>query len=370
MLFRSYVTDANGNVEPVFDRECRGDHAYDENYFYHIFEWPTSFSLSRTVGGFQSTSSSSTTGNTAPVGQPSNSTTTGTTTYSTVSATVSGTLSLAKVDASVSGVNADSTVYYGGTDDNKIFFTYNTASATDVVVKVGDVINGWTVDKVVNFIVDKALRKRVTSQSKKGKTPSYVYVGSKTGITVGDGVNGKGVPTGTTVTAISATDNKITLSAALKSKKIKTVVFTSPAVNKVNLSTVCYAEISGGSANFTVDTVYSATGSGASIEVKSGKGITTRSAVVGMFFSTNKKSFEYTPIFYDKSTDCEQIIYKETEANYIIGTITLNDGSNFLASEYLCVDPHSTAAQIINEDRKSTRLNSSHVSESRMPSSA
>jgi len=346
---QKYVSDANGNVEPVFDRECRGDHAYDENYFYHIFEWPTSFSLSRSVGGFQSASTTSTTGNTAPVGQPSNSTTTGTTTYSTVSTTVTGSLSLSKVDATVSGVNSDSSVYYGGTDDNKIFFTYNTTSATDVVVKIGDVINGWTVTNVVNFIVDKALRKRVTSHSKKGKTPSFVYVGSKTGIVVGDGVQGKGVPVGTTVTAISTTDNKITLSNELKSKKLKSVLFTSPAVNKVNLSTVCYAELSGGSASFAADTVYSATGSGASIEVKSGKGIINRSAVVGMYFSTNKKYLEYTPIFYDKSTDCEQIFYKETEATYVIGTITLNDGTDFVTSQYLCTDPHTMTAKIIHE---------------------
>ncbi len=346
---QKYVSDANGNVEPVFDRECRGDHAYDENYFYHIFEWPTSHSLSRSVGGFQSASTTSTTGNTAPVGEPSNSTTTGTAIYSTVSTTVTGSLSLSKVDATVSGVNADSIVYYGGTDDNKIFFTYNTSSATDVVVRVGDVINGWTVSKVVNFIIDKALRKRVTDASKKNKTPSFVYVGSKTGIVVGDGVQGKGIPTGTTVTAISSTDNKISLSNAIKTKKLKTVLFTSPAINKVNLSTVCYAELSSGSAPFVADTVYTATGSGASIEVKSGKGITNRSAVVGMYFSTSKKLYEYTPIFYDKSTDCEQTLYKEKEATYVIGTITLNDGTEFLTGQYLCTNPHTKTASIIHE---------------------
>jgi hypothetical protein len=346
---QKYETDVNGNATPVFDRECRADYSYDEQYFYHIFEWPTTHSLSRVVGGYQQTTSSTITGNTALEGQPSNSTTSGLSSVSLYTDTVTSSLSLNKVDSVITGAPSNSFIYHGGTDDSKIFFTYETASATATVVKVGDVINGWTVSKVLNYVVDKALRKRVSNQSTKGKTPSYVYVGSKTGISLGDGVIGDGIASGTTVTAISSTDNKITLSTALTSTKIKSVVFTSSAVNKVNLSTLCYAELSGGSANFVVDTVYNATGSGASINVRAGKGISNRSAVVGIYFSSGKKTVEYSPVFYNKSRDCDQVITYEKEADYIVGTITLNDGTELLANQLLCVNPKTNTAVMVNE---------------------
>ena len=45
--------------------------------------------------------------------------------------------------------------------------------------------------------------------------------------------------------------------------------------------------------------------------------------------------------------------------------VAIHDISHYLRSEHL-----SQLSNILKEDRKSTRLNSSHVSESRMPSSA
>jgi hypothetical protein len=458
---QAYTVDGNGVATPLYNRECVADETYDENYFYHIFEWPTApYTVSRTVGGFASTFPILGLG-------------------STVSETVTASLTLAKVDSVVTGIPTGSYVYSGGTDDNKLFFTYNTTSGTDVVVQEGDVINGWTVTKVVNYIVDKSLRKRVSKNSDVGQTPSYVYVGNKEDISIGDIVKGTGIDTDTFVTAISTTDNKITLSKPLVAKTVKSVVFATATVNKVNASTLCYAEITGGSVstptyvnsttsinhvfnddanitlqlnvsglatvtpvslndsggtddseqrkhylvtfptttvinsvndiviaitdnkaasgiynnvavskielvnsnsfkiwfkatkdniksyvrgwtiqvptqsstigNFVVDAQYTASTSGASIIVKSGRGIINRSAVVGMYFSTNKKLVEYTPIFYDKSTDCTPSTIVEKAADYLIGTIILNDESELISNGYLCVNPKSNIASVIDD---------------------
>jgi len=343
---QEYVPDGDNGVKPVFERECRANYTYDETYFYHIFEWPTTYALSRTVGGFVSSTTTSTTSGGGGGGGGGETTTT-ITTYAVNTKTVSSSFTLDKVDSEITSSPEGSYVYHGGTDDNKIFFNYT--ATTDVVLSEGDTINGWTVNRVVNYIVDKSLRKRVVRHSKKGKENSYLYVGTKTGIVVGDGLKGKGIENGTTVESISTTDNKITLSKPVKEKKIKSVVFISPATNKVNLSTICYAELSGNGSNFNTTDTYTATGSGAAIKVQAGKGITNRSAVVGMYFAKDKKTIEYSPLFYNKSTECEQQIIPEIDADYVLGTIVLNDNTNLLSNFSLCVNPKTQTAYIIDD---------------------
>jgi hypothetical protein len=340
---QEYVPDGSNGVKPVFERECRANHSYDEEYFYHIFEWPTTFNLTRTVGGFVATTQTST----SPAGGGGGgSTTTALTTYTVDSKNVTATLTLDKVDSSIQSIPTGSYIYHGGTDDNKIFFKYT--STTNTVITEGDTVNGWTVSRVINYITDKSLRKRVVKHSKPGNTNSYIYVGDKSNISVGDGVVGTGIESDTTVTSISSTDNKIVLSNPVKSKKIKSVVFTSAATNKVNASTLCYAELTGSGSSFNTTSTYTATGSGASIKVYAGKGITNRSAVVGTYFAQDKKTLEYLPLFYNKSTDCEQEIIPENDADYIIGSIILNDGTTLLTNTSLCVNPKTETSYIID----------------------
>jgi len=350
---QEYVSDGTATgVKPVFEKECKSVNAYDETYFYNIIEWPTSVNLSRSVGGFQETSQT-TTNNPAIVPSPPSAPDTSTeTSITVVSDTVTANLSLDKVESELVDVPDTAIFYHGATDSNAIFFNYTTT--TDQVVKIGDIIHGYTVTNVVNYIVDKALRKRTTDQSKKDKTPGWVILSNINNINLGDGVLGKGIPTGTTVTAIDTATKKITLSNSIKQKKkVRFVTFTSPATNKVNVSTLCYATLQSGTEPFIADTTYVAgpttTGSGASIVVRAGKGITNRSAVVGMYFAKDKKLIEYQPLFYNKNTDCEQIITSEPESDYVVGTIILNDGTNLLSGQPLCINPKGNLNYMIDD---------------------
>jgi hypothetical protein len=266
----------SGESVPVYERECQADIGYDEKYFYHVFEWPTSFSLpSRTVGGFVRSTSTTTSG--SGDGQ----TTTTTTTYAVESSVVTAQLTLAKVDSQVEGIPEGSPIYHGGTDSNAIFFQYEATSKT--VLAAGDTINGWTVSKVVNynainsndttFYVSKTVTRRISKRSKKNRTPSFIYVNnnvSKTkkkrsanesnttfidNINVGDIVSGKGIRPGTTVVSIEG--NKINLSNPLGKGKIKEAKFYSAQVtNSQNDGTLCYAELTGSGSNFVADAFY------------------------------------------------------------------------------------------------------------------
>ncbi len=277
---QEYVLDEDsGESVPVFERECQADMGYDEKYFYHVFEWPLSYTLEpRLVGGFTKTTTTSTSTGTDG-GAP---TTTEITTYSTESSTVSAQLTLAKVDSQVEGIPEGSPIYHGGTDSNAIFFQYEATSKT--VLAAGDKINGWTVSKVVNytavhsndttFYVSKTVRKRISKRSKKNRSPSFIYINnnvSKTKkkrrqtesentfidvVNPGDLVSGsKAIRPGTTVVSIEG--NKINLSQPLGKGKIKEAKFYSAQVtNSQNDGTLCYAELTGSGPSFVADAFY------------------------------------------------------------------------------------------------------------------
>jgi hypothetical protein len=273
---QEYAYDENtGESVPVFERQCQADIGYDERYFYHVFEWPLSFTLEpRTVGGFVST--------TTTITNSEDNTTTTTITYEVESSSVSAQLSLAKVDSQVEGIPEGSPIYHGGTDSNAIFFQYESTSKT--VLAAGDKINGWTVSKVVNynavhandatFYVSKTVRKRISKRSKKNRSPSFIFINnnvSKTNkkrretesantfidvVNPGDIVSGsKAIRPGTTVVSIEG--NKINLSQPLGKGKVKEVKFYSAQVtNSQNDGTVCYAELTGTGSNFVPDAFY------------------------------------------------------------------------------------------------------------------
>ncbi len=348
---------ATGISKPVYERQCIAEISYDEKYFYHIIEWPTSHTMeTRAVGGFTETSTTSTTSG------DNGSVTTTISTYAVESSSVTANFSLAKVESEVVGLPDGSIAYHGATDDNKIFFTYS--SNSDVVIGVGDVVNGWTVNKVVNYntvytgvdqtyYMTKKIRKRVSKTSKKNESPSFIYInnnsaGSSTAVVaVGDKVSGKDIENGTTVTAVDG--NKITLSKPLKGRKIREALFKKNTVaNKVNETTLCYAEISNGSSSFIADQAYTATGSGASIKVICGKGIINRSAVVGCYISKDKKEFRYTPLFYSKDNDCAPTITSDEYSEYVLGDIILSDSSELLSSKLLVTRPKTNLAYNIN----------------------
>ncbi len=277
---QEYKLDADsGESVPVFERECQADIGYDEKYFYHVFEWPISYALEpRLAGGFvksTTTSTSTATGGGAP-------TTTTTITYAEESSTVSAQLTLAKVDSQLEGIPEGSPIYHGGTDNNAIFFQYESTSKT--VLAAGDKINGWTVSKVVNytavhsndttFYVSKTVRKRISKRSKKNRSPSYIYINnnvSKTKkkrrqtesantfidiVNPGDIVSGsKAIRPGTTV--VSVEGNKVNLSQPLGKGKIKEAKFYSAQVtNSQNDGTLCYAELTGSGPSFVADAFY------------------------------------------------------------------------------------------------------------------
>ena len=465
--------------KPVFERFCKADTVYDEQYFYHIFEWPLTHTLPpRPAGGIAVTI------NTAdPEACP---------VYFVVNESVTGTFSLARVDSQVTNVPNGSFVYHGGTQDNKIFFYYENTSNQQMIA-VGDVINGWTISKVVNYnsehLNNKSLRttetvkRRVSETSKKNKTPGFIFINKNDGaedriINIGDAVSGTGIQKGTTVTDIQGL--KIYLSQPLKYKsneKVRNVRFTkTDLVNKISSQILCYAELTGSGANFIKDQYYAKNtpstpqytssvyhvfddtklkniqlttsndikvdaknkndlgGSDDStnrnyykvsfkdgttisnkndiqinitsnrpasglidsfvyvskleiidsntfhvwfkrndnrnntfvrgwsvtrvenlaqfqsnrIQVIAGRGITDRSAVCGVYVSTDKKFYTYTPLFYGVDNYCEPT-YMETDlGEYVLGSVKLSDNSLLINSEFLCVIPLTDSAYQIN----------------------
>jgi len=248
--------------KPVYRRYCKADPSYDEQYFFHIFEWPLTHTLpSRPAGGITVT--------TPP---PSPDGAAGCPVYAVESTTVSGTFNLARVDSQVEGIPEGTIVYHGGTIDNKIFFFYENTANKDMIA-VGDVINGWTVNKVVNYNSEylnektirtsETVRRRVSKLSEKNKTPSFIFVNKNDDtedriINIGDKVSGYGIQKDTVVEGIQGL--KIFLSKPLKYKnkrKVRNVAFTkTELVNNISNQILCYAEISGGSANFVKDAFY------------------------------------------------------------------------------------------------------------------
>ncbi len=250
---------------PVYERFCKADKVYDEQYFYHIFEWPLTHTLpARPVGGITVTTPPPSTDPEAPAPCPE---------YAVSSTSVSGTFTLGRVDSQVIGLPEGSIAYHGGTLDNKIFFYYENTTNKDMIA-VGDVINGWTVNKVVNYNSEhfdekslrttESVRRRVSKVSENNKTPGFIFINKNDGaedriINVGDKVIGYGIQKETYVDSIQGL--KIFLTKPLKyknKKKVRNVKFTNTGLaNNISNQILCYAEISGGSAPFVKDQYYS-----------------------------------------------------------------------------------------------------------------
>lgn len=261
------ITGSGDNIKskPVYERFCKADKVYDEQYFYHIFEWPLTHTLpARPVGGITVTTPPPSADPEAPAPCP---------VYAVSSTSVSGTFTLNRVDSQVIGLPEGSVAYHGGTLDNKIFFYYENTSNKDMIA-VGDVINGWTVNKVVNYNSEhfdqkslrttESVRRRVSKVSEKNKTPGFIFINKNDGaedriINVGDLVTGYGIQNDTYVQSIQGL--KIFLTKPLKYKnkrKVRNVKFTNTGLaNNISNQILCYAEISGGSAPFVKDQYYS-----------------------------------------------------------------------------------------------------------------
>lgn len=263
------ITGSGDNIKskPVYERFCKADKVYDEQYFYHIFEWPLTHTLpARPVGGITVT--------TPPPPPPgSEGGAESCPVYAVSSTSVSGTFTLNRVDSQVIGLPEGSVAYHGGTLDNKIFFYYENTSNKDMIA-VGDVINGWTVNKVVNYNSEhfdqkslrttESVRRRVSKFSERNKTPGFIFVNKNDGaedriINVGDLVTGYGIQKDTYVQSIQGL--KIFLTKPLKYKnksKVRNIKFTNTGLaNNISNQILCYAEISGGSAPFVKDQYYS-----------------------------------------------------------------------------------------------------------------
>jgi len=367
-----------------FERKSRPYITYDEEYFQHIFNWPTSHTMQeRKVGGFVFETNCCT----------------GETTYYEHSATYPGsTMDLDKVESELYYIddkwgyqpltlNADGTIqdstgditdrvgepiiYHGGTDDDCLFFNYVVAAnevSTNNLVVIGDTVNGATITNIVNYVVDVALKRSVSKHPKKGvvevdtdlarftalgytqtdfnNTKAWLKLNTADGIDEGSKVTGKGIRADTYVTAVDEERNRVYISQTLSGKKVKIIKFLDEVVNSVNKSTLCYAVITGGS-NFTADQNYNVTRNGSStgitITAKAGKGIVNRSAIVGTYFSKNKKEIDYGPIFYSADPNCQKTFYEDDNGEYVLGTIVWGDGSR-LESKFLLTNPKSTEA--------------------------
>lgn len=368
-----------------YENKSRPYTTYDEEYFQHIFNWPTSHTLKeRTVGAFI---------------DQTNTCTGAVTTFEHAATYPGGSMTLDKVvselyyiddkwgyqplNLNADGSIQDSTgeitdklgepiIYHGGTDDNCLFFHYvvdlvdTNAVSTDNLVVVGDTINGATVTNVVNYVTDIALKRIVSKHPKKGdidvdttaqrfidlgytqsdfdSTKSWLKLNTSDGLAKGMTVAGRGIREGTVVTAVDEDRNRVYLSETLNDKKVKIVRFFDDLINKVNKNTLCYATISGGS-GFAVDTNYQVLRGGSSTGItvcaRAGKGIINRSAIVGTYFSKNKKEIEYTPIFYSADPNCEKSYYEDDNGVYILGTVVWDDGSRD-EGKYLLTEPKTT----------------------------
>ena len=261
------ITGSGDDIKskPVYERFCKADKVYDEQYFYHIFEWPLTHALpTRPVGGITVTTPPPSADPEAEPPCP---------VYAVSSTSVGGTFTLNRVDSQIVGLPTGSVAYHGGTLDNKIFFYYENTSNKDMIA-VGDVINGWTVNKVVNYNSEhfdekslrttESVRRRVSKFSEKNKTPGFIFINKNDGaedriINVGDKVTGYGIQKDTYVDSIQGL--KIFLTKPLKYKvkrKVRNVKFTNTGLaNNISNQILCYAEIGGGSADFVKDQYYS-----------------------------------------------------------------------------------------------------------------
>lgn len=360
-----------------YERKSRPYITYEEEYFQHIFNWPTEHKMQpRLVGGFVSETNCCD----------------GTVSYYDHSATYPGsTMTLDKVvselyyvddlwgyhplplnndgtiqdtDGSLTDKIGEPVIYHGATDDNCLFFHYvvdledvNAVGTSNVIV-MGDTVNGAVITNVVNYVVEIAIRRTASKSSPKGSSilditeqqflsidPTYTtadYQNSKSwlnldtanGIGKGNLVVGDGIERDTHVTAVDEVKNRIYLDKPLIKKKIKEVKFIDGNINHVNKNTLCYAQLGGDnieSISFGMDQNYEVMRNGEPTGIiicaRAGKGIINRSAIVGIYFSKNKKQVQYEPVFYASDPNCQKQFLEDENGVYVLGTAIWDDNS-------------------------------------------
>ena len=234
---------------------------------------------------------------------------------------------------------------------------------TTDVIAIGDTVNGATITNVVNYVVNTGLRRTVNKHAEPGRVDRRVteskfislgytssdYSNSQSWIRMNDVndidsrmvISGDGLEEGTKVVAVDPQTSVVWLNQKIKSNNLKEVLIVNDEVNRVSKHTLCYATISGGS-SFSADSTYT-TNNGVQIIVRAGKGIINRSAVVGTYFSFDKKTVKYQPIFYSADPNCEKYVLEEESGDYTLGSILWDDGSK-TNSKFLLTRPESKDA--------------------------
>ena len=243
---------------------------------------------------------------------------------------------------------------------------YNKGSTTNLLAIGDELENGHRITNIVNYVVDTALKRSVSKSSAKGvvdrrvgqntfksfnaqytdldynNTKGWLKLNSVKDLTKGMSVFGKGIKDGTRITGVDQQRRRIFLSKTTNQQTVKNVKFTDTGVNRVSVHTLCYATLDGSGSDFTADQTVRSTG-GIEIVVRAGKGITNRSAVVGVYNSKNRKEIKYSPIFYSSDDSCEQETDSTDEGDFILGTVVWDDDTRN-SERYLMSSPKTEDA--------------------------
>lgn len=245
--------------------------------------------------------------------------------------------------------------------------TSNTGSTTKLL-SIGDTINGHQITNIVNYVVDVALKRTVSSKSKQGinetrvteskfisttggtnadfnRTKGWLHLNATNDLVSGMEVFGDGVSDGTYITGVDNANRFIYINKPVNDSKIKIIKFADAAVNRVSVHTLCYATLDGNGSNFSPDTEY--TSNDISIIVRAGKGIINRSAIVGVYNSKDRKEIKYTPIFYSSNNKCIPEVDSDEYGEFVLGTIAWNDNTKD-TNEYLMFSPKNEIAYKIS----------------------
>ncbi|CAI8324029.1 MAG: Uncharacterised protein [Chloroflexota bacterium] len=238
-------------------------------------------------------------------------------------------------------------------DDIEVRAINTGTSGTANVVAPGDTIiaeNGSsvTINKVVNYIVDVALKRIVYKHSKKNTLPAKLKINSLDGISVGDKVIGAGIRPDTTIKQINFSKKEITLSLSLKSKKIKDVKILNGGENQVNANTLCYMTLNSPqtSQDFDADDLYQVQRGGVNqfqVRVRAGWNVKHRSAICGVYYTEGKKELEYNPMFYSSDPHCTKSVTEDSNGRYTLGTVVWDDSTR-LENVLLLTYPKTEAA--------------------------
>ena len=238
-------------------------------------------------------------------------------------------------------------------DDIEVRAINTGTSGTSNVVAPGDTIiaeNGSsvTINKVVNYIVDVALKRIVYKHSKKNTLPARLKINSLEGINVGDKVIGAGIRPDTTIKQINFSKKEITLSLSLKSRKVKEVKILNGGENQVNANTLCYMTLNSPqtSQDFDADGLYQVQRGGVNqfkIKARAGWNVKHRSAICGVYYTEGKKELEYNPMFYSSDPHCTKSVTEDSNGRYTLGTVVWDDSTR-LENVLLLTYPKTEAA--------------------------